>query len=64
MDHLTRVGDDILVTELARVEIVEFMKDLNVTVSYQIPNNKNDETKEFFNLAYKDTTVMDDYLNS
>lgn len=64
IDHLTRVGDDILVTELARVEIVEFMKDLNVKVSYQIPDNKNDETKEFFNLAYKDTTVMDDYLNS
>ncbi|MBB1449405.1 hypothetical protein H5156_20215 [Pseudoalteromonas sp. SG41-6] len=60
LDYSERVNG-MPVTELARIHIVELMKDLKFNVSYQIPDNKTKGTDFFFEKAYKDTTVMDDY---
>lgn len=55
---------DARVTTTARMEMVNLMNDLEFTESYLIPSNKNSETEKFFNLAYKNTSVMRNYLES
>ncbi len=51
----------ILVTDITRRFIIEFMKYLNIKTSYLIPKDKNEETEMFFMKAYNDTKVLKDY---
>ncbi|CRM39189.1 hypothetical protein [Pseudomonas sp. 35 E 8] len=50
------------VLEMARYVIVDLMHRLGYSPSYNIPPNKNACTDQLFELAYKDTIVMRDYL--
>jgi hypothetical protein len=52
---------EVRMTEVARVRIVELMKDLNYNPSYLIPASKNSDTDIIFKLAYDNTTVWRDY---
>lgn len=51
----------ILVTDITRRFIIEFMKYLNIKTSYLIPKDKNEETELFFTKAYNNTKVLRDY---
>ena len=56
--------DGILVTDIARKFIIEFMKYLQIKKSYSIPKDKNDVTELFFNKSYKNTDVLRSYYSS
>jgi hypothetical protein len=53
----------ILITDITRKFIIEFMKFLKIQVSYLIPKDKNDTTEYFFNKAYKNTNVLENYYS-
>ena len=60
VDYNYRVND-VLVTEITRNFIIEFMKYLNIKPLYLIPKNKNEETELFFFFFFINTNIMRNY---
>lgn len=47
---------------MARYAIIDFMHQIGIASSYLIPEFKDKHTEEIFSLAYKDSSVMRNYL--
>lgn len=56
--------DDMRVTKIGRIAMVDLSHDLGFKPTYLIPREKNDETENLFKKAYDGTSVMRDYYSS
>lgn len=63
LKYHTKAYDDMSALKIARIFIVNLMHELGIQNIYLIPKDKNDSTLKIFELAYKDTYVMNNYLH-
>ncbi|TYL42082.1 hypothetical protein [Dickeya sp. ws52] len=57
----TKKFDDMRVTTLGRIAMVDLSHELGFKVTYLIPRDKNEDTKKLFKQAYDETYVMRNY---